>query len=195
MQLPVTVLVTWRNGGHPYVLVVDHMVIMFMLWRLGFLLRITFMMNLSDCLRVLVFRWHQLVRHILVPPWGLTICGQVHWWSDGRVVWWFVSFGSNCWYSATCSLFCFPSWLFVQVELFFPHYYISTQLSPLEAIIRHQCSTKLVPHPPSDLYRDLFELPVRFGGLGVCIPADFCNQQYQFSKELLHGAVALLLDQ
>ena len=39
------------------------------------------------------------------------------------------------------------------------------------------------------------DLPVHFGGLGVCIPADVCNQQYQFSKELLHGVVALLLGQ
>ena len=53
----------------------------------------------------------------------------------------------------------------------------------------------MVPRPPSDLDRDLFALPVRFGGLGVCIPADVCNQQYQFSKELLHGMVAFFLDQ
>jgi len=31
MQLPVAVLVTWRNGGRPYVLVGDHMVTMLML--------------------------------------------------------------------------------------------------------------------------------------------------------------------
>jgi len=33
---------------------------------------------------------------------------------------------------------------------------------------------------------------VRFGGLGICNPADVCDQQY---KELLHGVVALILDQ
>ena len=41
---------------------------------------------------------------------------------------------------------------------------INDQLPPLELAIRQQFLSTMIPHPPSDLERELFSLPVSRGG-------------------------------
>ena len=60
-----------------------------------------------------------------------------------------------------------------------PH--IGDLLSPLELEIRQQFLPTLIPHPPSDLERELFGLPVSLGGLGICDPSRISTDDYNFS--------------
>ena len=53
----------------------------------------------------------------------------------------------------------------------------------------------LIPHPPSDLERELFGLPVSLGGLGICDPCRISTDDYNFSLELSRPLVDLILHQ
>ena len=53
----------------------------------------------------------------------------------------------------------------------------------------------MIPHPPSDLERELFSLPVSLGGLGICDPYQTSGEYYKFSRELSHRLVDLILQQ
>ena len=74
-----------------------------------------------------------------------------------------------------------------------PH--IGDLLSPLELKIRQQFLPTLIPHPPSDLERELFGLPVSLGGLGICDPCRISTDDYNFSLELFRPLVDLILHQ
>ena len=76
------------------------------------------------------------------------------------------------------------SWLFV-----------NDQLPPLELAIRQQFLSTMIPHPPSDLERELFGLPVSLGGLGICDPYQASGEYYSFSRELSRPLVDLILQQ
>jgi len=58
---------------------------------------------------------------------------------------------------------------------------ISNLLSPLEFAICGHFLPKLVLHPASDNERQLFYLPVRFGGLGISNPILTSDEQYDVS--------------
>ena len=72
---------------------------------------------------------------------------------------------------------------------------ISDLLSPLEFAIRQQFLPTLIPHPPNDLERELFSLPVSLGGLGICDPCSVSSSDYDFSHELSRPLVDLILRQ
>ena len=72
---------------------------------------------------------------------------------------------------------------------------ISNRLSPLESAVRSHFLPKLVLHPVGDVERELFGLPVRFGGLGISNPTLTSDEQYTFSRELLHGLIDLIYHQ
>ena len=72
---------------------------------------------------------------------------------------------------------------------------INDQLSPLELAIRQQFLSTMIPHPPSDLERELFSLPVSLGGLGICDPYQVSGEHYSFSRELSRPLVDLILQQ
>ena len=64
-------------------------------------------------------------------------------------------------------------------------------LAPLESAVRSCFLPKLLLFSVSNVERELFGLPVRFGGLGICNPALTSEKQYTFSRELLHGLIDL----
>ena len=70
------------------------------------------------------------------------------------------------------------------------NYYLRTnpvsdeQVSPLEHVIRHKLLSTMVPHPPNDLERELFSLPISLGGLGICDPHQASRDFYEFSRVL-----------
>ena len=72
---------------------------------------------------------------------------------------------------------------------------INDQLPPLELAIRQQFLSTMIPHPPSDLERELFSLPVSLGGLGICDPYQASGEHYSFSRELSRPLVDLILQQ
>ena len=72
---------------------------------------------------------------------------------------------------------------------------ISALLSPLESAVHNHLLSKLVPHAVSDIERELFSFPVRFGVLGICNPVSTSEEQYGFSRALLQGFVDLVLSQ
>ena len=74
-----------------------------------------------------------------------------------------------------------------------PH--IGDLLSPLELEIRQHFLPTLIPHPPSDLERELFGLPVSLGGLGIYDPCRISTDDYNFSLELSRPLVVLILHQ
>ena len=69
---------------------------------------------------------------------------------------------------------------------------INDQLPPLELAIRQKFLSTMIPHPPSDLERELFSLPV---SLGICDPHQVSGEHYSFSCELSHPLVDLILQQ
>ena len=69
------------------------------------------------------------------------------------------------------------------------------QASPLEHVIRHKPLSTMVPHPPNDLERELFSLPISLGGLGICDPHQASRDFYKFSHKLSHPLVDLILQQ
>ena len=72
---------------------------------------------------------------------------------------------------------------------------ISDLLSPLEFAIHQQFLPTLIPHPPNDLERELFSLPVFLGGLGICDPCSVSSSDYDFSHEPSCPLVDLILCQ
>ena len=72
---------------------------------------------------------------------------------------------------------------------------ISNRLSPLESAVHSHLLPKLVLYPVGDVERELFGLPVRFGGLGISNPTLTSDEQYTFSRELLHGLIDLICHQ
>ena len=58
---------------------------------------------------------------------------------------------------------------------------ISALLSPLESAVCNHLLPKLVPHAVSDIERELFSFPVRFGGLGICNPVSTSEEQHGIS--------------
>ena len=72
---------------------------------------------------------------------------------------------------------------------------INDQLPPLELAIRQQFLSTMISHPPSDLERELFSLPVSLGGLGICDPYQVSGEHYSFSRELSCPLVDLILQQ
>ena len=81
------------------------------------------------------------------------------------------------------------------------NYYLRTNLvsdeqaSPLEHVIRHKFLSTMVPHPPNDLERELFSLPISLGGLGICDPHQAFRDFYEFSRKLSRPLVDLILQQ
>ena len=71
----------------------------------------------------------------------------------------------------------------------------SNRLSPLQSAVRSHFLPKLVLYPVGDVERELFGLPVRFGGLGISNPTLTSDEQYTFSRELLHGLTDLIYHQ
>ena len=53
----------------------------------------------------------------------------------------------------------------------------------------------MIPHPPSDLERELFSLPVSLGGIRICDPYQVSGEHYSFSRELSRPLVDLILQQ
>jgi len=72
---------------------------------------------------------------------------------------------------------------------------ISALLSSLKSAVHNHLLPKLVPHAVSDMERELFSFPVRFGDLGICNPVSASEEQYSFSKALLQGFIDLILSQ
>ena len=72
---------------------------------------------------------------------------------------------------------------------------IHNLLSPLESTIRQHFLPTLVPHPPSDLERELLSLPTSLGGLGICDLNYSSGANYKFSHELSRPLVDLILCQ
>ena len=56
-------------------------------------------------------------------------------------------------------------------------------------------TSHLVPHPPSDLERELLSLPTSLGGLGICDLNYSSGANYKFSHELSRPLVDLILCQ
>ena len=81
------------------------------------------------------------------------------------------------------------------------NYYLRTnpvsdeQVSPLEHVIWHKLLSTMVPHPPNDLERELFSLPISLGGLGICDPYQASRDFYEFSHKLSRPLVDLILQQ
>ena len=73
--------------------------------------------------------------------------------------------------------------------------HIGDILSLLELEIRQQFLPTLIPHPPSDLERELFGLPVSLGGLGISDLCRISTDDYNFPLELSHPLVDLILHQ
>ena len=55
---------------------------------------------------------------------------------------------------------------------------------PLEKLICHDFLPCLVFHPPNDVERSLFALPVHLGGLGIFNPCVIAAETYQFSRHV-----------
>ena len=72
---------------------------------------------------------------------------------------------------------------------------ISNRFSPLESAVRSHFLPKLVLYPVGDVERELFGLAVRFGGLSISNPTLTSDEQYTFSRELLHGLIDLIYHQ
>ena len=68
-------------------------------------------------------------------------------------------------------------------------------LSPLELAIRQKFLPTVIPHPPSDIERELFSLPISLGGLGICDLYSTSGENYKFSYELSCPLVNLILQQ
>jgi len=61
--------------------------------------------------------------------------------------------------------------------------------------IRQKFLSTVIPHPPSDLERELFSLPISLGDLGICDPYHLSGENYKFSYELSRPLVNLILQQ
>jgi len=112
LLLPEAVLISWNDGGWPYLLVVPLLDTMLMLSRPDLWLRIVFLMMLSDHLQILYqyscdFNWSTISR---CPLTICFFCYQLYRYLSYWVVWWYVSFSYNCRNSASCCLFHFSSW-------------------------------------------------------------------------------------
>ena len=81
------------------------------------------------------------------------------------------------------------------------NYYLQTnpipddQISTLEHAIRHKFLSTIIPHPPNDLERELFSLPISLGGFGICDPHQASKECYEFSHKLSRPLVDLILQQ
>ena len=81
------------------------------------------------------------------------------------------------------------------------NYYLRTTpniddlLSPLELAIHQKFLPTVLPHPPSDIERELFSLPISLGGLGICDPYSTSGENYKFLYELSRPLVNLILQQ
>ena len=78
------------------------------------------------------------------------------------------------------------------------NYYLRTnpipddQLFTLEHAIRHKFLSTIILHPPNDLERELFSLPISLGGLGICDPHQASKEFYKFSHTLSRPLVDLI---
>ena len=65
----------------------------------------------------------------------------------------------------------------------------------MEEAIRQKFLPAVLDHSPTDLERELFSLPTRFGGLDIIDPTKFCDDFSSHSEELTQPLVELILDQ
>ena len=73
---------------------------------------------------------------------------------------------------------------------------IQTFLQPLEDVIHQHFIPALFGRPPcSSVERDLFALPVRFGGLGLVNPCKVSQSNFHDSEQLTSPLVALIIAQ
>ena len=72
---------------------------------------------------------------------------------------------------------------------------ISSLLGPLEDIISLQLLPALTGRSISDVERDLFSLPVRLGGLGICDPKSHSDAEFDSSVKITSALVALIVQQ
>ena len=74
-----------------------------------------------------------------------------------------------------------------------PH--INENLLPLEKKISEVFIPALLGRAVSSFERDILELPVRYGGLGITNPARTAQREYNFSREITKPVVDLILNQ
>lgn len=69
---------------------------------------------------------------------------------------------------------------------------ICEYLLPLEKVINDTLIPALVGKHVSQLERDIIELPVRFGGLGIINPSTMANREYECSRIITEPLVSLI---
>ena len=62
-------------------------------------------------------------------------------------------------------------------------------LTPLDAAIGHFITVLLREHRYSEMYRQLFALSAKFGGLGIIIPLQIADIQYKNSRAVKEDLV------
>ena len=72
---------------------------------------------------------------------------------------------------------------------------ISHLFCPIEECIRETFLPALIGRKVSDLEREIFTLPVRFGGLGIANPVETCEREYQSSCTITEDLTGLLYRQ
>ena len=72
---------------------------------------------------------------------------------------------------------------------------IGELFDPLEAVIANQFIPALVGRPVSPLERDILELPVRYGGMGIINPSTTSSREYGCSKEVTKPLTSLISSQ
>ena len=72
---------------------------------------------------------------------------------------------------------------------------IQTLLQPLEEVIHQHFIPALWSSPCSSVERDLFALPVRFGGLGLVKPCKVSQSNFHDSEQLTSPLIALIIAQ
>ena len=66
---------------------------------------------------------------------------------------------------------------------------------PLEECIRNTFIPALIGRQISDSEREIFSLPVRFGGIGIANPTENAQREYDASKRVTSGLCHLILQQ
>ena len=66
---------------------------------------------------------------------------------------------------------------------------------PLENVVRNRFIPAVVGRDISDLERQIFSLPVRYGGLGIADPSATSDREYSTSKKVTENLTSLIIRQ
>ena len=71
----------------------------------------------------------------------------------------------------------------------------SGYFEPLEEAIREKLIPAIVGRPVSDIEREMFSLPYRYGGLGIQNPVETADREYHTSVKITEELTKLIIDQ